>query len=261
MPTYDDLKYETENGIVTITIDRPAVKNAFRRKTITELNDAIRRVADDDGMYVLVLTGADDGFCAGADITTMDKWSEGTKEEYANYLWNVQNVVRQLRTLAKPSIAAVGGPAIGAGCDFALACDLRIVSSDAILREGFVRVGLVPGDGGGWLLPRLIGESKAREYLLTGRDITPTDAVDLGLAVEQANDPVKAAHELSDEMLNLPAMAVRHTNRLIDSQQGFEDYCERAIEYQWDCVNDSEHDEAVAAFGENREPEYDRERS
>ena len=259
MAGYDDVRYEIEAGIATITIDRHEVKNAFRRETILELNDAIRRVDEDDDVYVLVLTGADGGFCAGADVTSMGGWSEGTKEEYANYLWNVQNVVRQLRALVKPSIAAVGGPAIGAGCDFALACDLRTVGPEAILREGFVRVGLIPGDGGGWLLPRLIGESKAREYLLTGRDISPKEAVDLGLAIEQADDPLRAARDLADELLALPALAVRHTNRLVDPQRSFEDYCERAIEYQWDCVNDTEHHEAVAAFRENREPEYDRE--
>jgi len=78
--------------------------------------------------------------------------------------------------MANPSIAAVNGPAIGAGCDFALACDLRVVGPEGVMREGFVDVGLVPGDGGAWLLPRLIGESKAREYLLTGRPIEPGEA-------------------------------------------------------------------------------------
>ena len=259
MAEYDDVRYESSDGIATITIDRPEVKNAFRRETIVELNDAIRRADADDGVYVLVLTGAEEGFCAGADVSTMGDWSERTKEEYANYLWNVQNVVRQLRAMAKPSIAAVSGPAIGAGCDFALACDLRIVGSEGVLREGFVRVGLIPGDGGAWLLPRLIGESKAREYLLTGRDISPADAVDLGLVIEEADEPLEAAHDLAEELLSLPALAVRRTNQLVDPHQSFEDYCERAIEYQYECIADPEHDESIAAFGENRDPEYDRE--
>jgi enoyl-CoA hydratase/carnithine racemase len=255
----DDIRYETDGGIATITIDRPEVHNAFRRDTILELNEALREAAGDDGVYVVVLTGAEGGFCAGADVTEMPDWSaEMTAEEYAGYLWAVQNVVRQLRDMEKPSIAAVGGPAIGAGCDFALACDLRVVGPDAILREGFVRVGLVPGDGGGWLLPRLIGEAKAKEYLLTGKDITPEDAVDLGLAVEVADDPVERAHGLAADLLELPALAVRRTNRLVDPERSFEEYCERAIAYQWECINDPEHDEAIAAFGEGRDPEFDR---
>jgi enoyl-CoA hydratase/carnithine racemase len=138
---------------------------------------------------------------------------------------------------------------------------MRTVAPDGFFREGFVRVGLVPGDGGGWLLPRLIGESAAKQYLLTGRDIDADDAVDLGLAITQTDDPVAEAHELGEELLGLPATAVRRTNELVDPEQSFEDYCERAIEYQWDCVNDSEHHEAVAAFNERRDPEYDREYS
>ncbi|QFU84669.1 enoyl-CoA hydratase/isomerase family protein [Natronorubrum aibiense] len=257
---YDDIQYEATEGIATITIDRPDVLNAFRERTIAELNDALRTANADDSVYVVVLTGADGGFCAGADVTEMADWHEElSREEYAGYLWSVQNVVRQLLAMETPSIAAVGGPAIGAGCDFALACDLRVVGPDALFREGFVRVGLIPGDGGAWLLPRLIGESKAKEYLLTGRDITPEDAVDLGLAVELASDPNDAALELATELLDLPAHAVRRTNALVDSEQSFEDYCERAIEYQWECVNDDEHHEAIAAFSENRAPAFDRE--
>jgi enoyl-CoA hydratase/carnithine racemase len=255
---YDDVAYETDDGIATITIDRPDVYNAFTQETILELNEAIRRAREDDGVYAIVLTGAGDGFCAGADVSGMPDWAEMHMEEYAGFLWAVQNVVRQLREAATPSVAAVNGPAVGAGCDFALACDVRIVGPEASLREGFVNVGLVPGDGGAWLLPQLVGEAKAKEYLLTGREITPGDAVEMGLAVEEADDALAGAREFAGEMRDLPAQAVRHTNRLVDPEQSFEEYCERAIAYQWDCVNDSEHAEAIAAFDEGREPEYDR---
>lgn len=257
---YEDIRYKTDEGIATITIDRPEVYNAFRRQTVLELNAAIRDAAEDNNVYIVMLTGSGNGFCAGADVNDMPDWHEEmTKEEYAGYLWGVQNVVRQLRQMKVPSIAAVGGPAIGAGCDFALACDVRVVGPEAVLREGFVRVGLIPGDGGGWLLPQLIGESKAKEYLLTGRDITPEDAVDLGLATDVADDPLAAARAFAEEVRDLPAMAVRYTNDLVDQQRSFEEYCERAIEYQWDCVNDPEHHEAIAAFAEKRNPEFDRE--
>ena len=253
-----DVRYECENGYATITLDRPDVYNAFHRDMILELNDALRRARDDGEAYAVVVTGAGDGFCAGADVDNMPDWSDQSKEEYGAFLWSVQNVVRQLRTMRKPTIAAVNGPAIGAGCDFALACDLRCVGEEAVLREGFVQIGLVPGDGGGWLLPRLIGESKAREYLLTGADITPEDALELGLAADVSSDPVSAAGEVAETIRDLPAEAVRYTKQLIDPQQGFESYCERAIEYQWECVNDEEHAEAVQAFNEGREPDYDR---
>jgi enoyl-CoA hydratase/carnithine racemase len=253
------VQYEVDDGIATITLNRPDVYNAFTREMILEINENLRRARDDETAYVVVLTGAGDGFCSGADVTTMPDWDEMPKEEYGAYLWGVQNVVRQLRTMRKPTVAAVNGPAIGAGCDFALACDVRFMSESAVLREGFVRIGLIPGDGGGWLLPRLIGESKAREYLLTGKDITPEDAADLGLVVDVAPDALAAAKEFAATVRDLPAEAVRYSKQLIDPQQDFETYCERAIEYQWECVNDDEHREAARAFREGREPDYDRE--
>jgi enoyl-CoA hydratase/carnithine racemase len=256
---YEEIRYDTDEGIATITIDRPDVYNAFTSMTLGELNDALRRAEEAPDVYVIILRGAGDGFCAGADVTEMPDWSDMRVEEYAGYLWTVQNVVRQLRRIEKPSIAAVDGPAIGAGCDFALACDLRVVGPDAVLREGFVRVGLVPGDGGAWLLPRLIGESRAKKYLLTGMDIDAAEASDIGLAAELADDPLGAARSLADRLLSLPATAVRRTNQLIDPSNSFEEYCERAIAYQWECVNDPEHDEAVAAFNDGREPAFDRE--
>jgi len=256
---YEDINYSVDRGIATVEIDRPAVKNAFRAVTIGELNDALRRTASDETVYALVVTGADDAFCAGADVSDMPDWSDQSKEDYAGFLWSVQNVVRQIRRMGKPSVAAVSGPAIGAGCDFALACDVRVVGPDAVFREGFVRVGLVPGDGGAWLLPQLIGRSQAAEYLLTGKDMTAAGALDTGLAMEKSPNPLEAARSFAEEVRDLPATAVRHTKRLMDPDLSFEEYCERAIDYQWDCVNDREHDEAIRAFAEQREPDYDRE--
>lgn len=255
---FDDVSYETTDGIATITIDRQEAYNAFTRTTILELNERIRQAQRDEDAYVVVLRGAGDAFCAGADTTSMGGWDDQTVEEYGGYLWAVQNVVRQLMAMSKPSIAAVGGPAIGAGCDFALACDLRTVDDDTLMREGFVRVGLVPGDGGGWLLPRLVGEATAKKFLLTGRDIDGETAMDIGLAAERGPDALAEAYELAEELLALPATAVRRTNDLVDFEQGFEAYCERAIAYQWECIEDPEHAEAVTAFNENREPSYER---
>lgn len=256
---YDDIRYETDHGIALLTIDRPSVHNAFTETTIEELNDGLERFQDNDSAYVLVLTGADGSFCAGADVSSMPDWSEGTESDYADFLRNVQNVVRQLRNTPKPTVAAVAGPAIGAGFDFALACDIRIMDSEGFFRQGFVNVGLVPGDGGAWLLPRLIGESRAREYLLTGRDIPAEEALEVGLAASLTEDPLDEAMSFAENLRGKPALAVRRTNQLVDPQQSFEEYCEQAIDYQWECVNDEEHEEAIQAFIEGRDPTYDRE--
>lgn len=255
---YDDLTYDTDGGIATVTFDRPDVYNAFTPAMIEEVNDAIRRASRDDAVYVVVVTGAGNGFCAGADVSRMGERSHDAIEEYAGYLWAVQNVVRQIRNMPKPVIAAVNGPAIGAGADFALACDMRTIAPDAIIREGFVRVGLVPGDGGGWLLPRLVGESTAKEYLLTGKDITAEAADDMGLVADVSEDALAEAYEIAGDIMDLPVLAVRNTKRLVNEPGSFEDYCERAVRYQWECMQHPEQAEAVAAFVENREPEYDR---
>jgi 2-(1,2-epoxy-1,2-dihydrophenyl)acetyl-CoA isomerase len=255
---YEYVQYASDNGIATITLDRPEVYNAFNYEMIIEINDALRRSSSADEVYAIVLTGAGDGFCSGADVSEMPDWDDQAPEDYAAHLWAVQHVVRQLRAMATPSVAAVNGPAIGAGADFALACDARFLADDAYLREGFVRIGLVPGDSGAWLLPRLIGEAKAKEYLLTGKDITASAAVDIGLAVDQTDTPLAAATEFARELRDLPATAVQHTKRLIDPEQSFNDYCGRAVDYQWDCVNDPEHKEAITAFNEDRDPDYDR---
>lgn len=257
---YEDVRYETEDGIATITIDRPETYNAFRGRTLEELNDAVRRATDDDAVYVVILTGAGDGFCAGADVTEMPDWSSLTKEEYAGYLWSVQNVVRQLRRTPKPTIAAVGGPAIGAGCDFALACDMRVMGEGGILREGFVNVGLVPGDGGAWLLPRLVGEAKAKELVMTGRDVGPEEAVDLGLAVEAVpSEEVRdRARDLANTLRDKPAVAMQETKALFDSTATYDDYAQAAIEGQRAARDDPEHTEAVSALREGRDPDFDR---
>lgn len=256
---YDDVTSEVDDGIATVTVDRPEVHNAFTRDTIRELADALGDAADDDGVYAIVLTGADGSFCAGADVRTIPDWTELGEEEYAAFLERVQGVVRTLRTAPKPTVAAVEGPAIGAGCDFALACDVRFVGPDAVFREGFVRLGLVPGDGGAWLLPELVGESTAREYLLSGRDVTATDAVDVGLASDVSEDPMDDARAFAAEVRSLPRRAVARTKALIDADESFDEHCERAVEYQLECLSDPEREEAVAAFLDDREPDYDRE--
>ncbi|MFC7009803.1 enoyl-CoA hydratase/isomerase family protein [Halalkalicoccus salilacus] len=173
----------------------------------------------------------------------------------------VQNVVRLLYFGSKPTIAAVNGPAVGAGCDFALACDLRVMDDDAFLREQFVNIGLVPGDGGAWLLLRLVGESKAKELLLTGRDIKAGEALDIGLlsSIAEGNESaIDLARHLANEIRDKPALAIQNTKRLIDTSQGFEKYARAALNTQWECINDPEHTEAVDALIEERDPRFDR---
>lgn len=258
--SYEKIDYDIVDGRAEVFIDRPDIMNAFDEETLLELNEALQDAMTDDDVYVVVLSGRGRGFCSGADVTSMDGREDREKKHlYGSHLWLVQNVDRLLYFGQKPTIAAVNGPAVGAGCDFALACDLRIMDEDAFLRQQFVNIGLVPGDGGAWLLPRLVGESKAKELILTGRDIEADEAEELGLSVETATDDViERARDLANELRDKPAIAMQNTKQLIDTNQSFEDYTQAALEAQWKCVNDPEHAEAVDAVIEGREPEFDR---
>jgi enoyl-CoA hydratase/carnithine racemase len=257
---YDNVQYDVTNGIAKIVLDRPDVLNAFHDEMIAEIVAALIDAHDREDVYSILLTGAGRGFCSGADVSNMGD-RDRTRQEAAEHLWAVQNVVRQLYHGPKPSVAAINGPALGAGCDFALACDMRIIEEDAYMREQFVNIGLIPGDGGGWLLPRLVGEAKAKEYILTGKDITPEAAEDMGLVVEivEPGAALDAGRELAEELRNKPAAAMQRGKHLIDGTQSYEEYGQAAIEAQWAVTNDPEHSEAVTALREGREPDFNRE--
>lgn len=256
---YDDIDYSTDRGIATITIDRPSVSNAFTRETIAELAKALDTMSAADETHAVILTGAGDAFCAGADVNDLPNWHEQPKSEYVAYLQEIQAVVHQLRTMEEPIIAAVSGPAAGAGCDLALACDVRVFGQAAFLRPGFVRIGLIPGDGGAWLLTKLLGEAKAKEILFDSSDISADRAYELGLAANVAEDPLTAASEYARDLLSRPIKAVKRTKRLVHSDGSFADHCDLAVEYQWECLNDEEHVEALSAAREGRDPSFDRE--
>ena len=253
--------YTVTDGRAEIVLDRPDVLNAFHGEMIAELVACLYDAHADDRVYVIVLTGAGRAFCSGADVGGMGEDHERTRLDSAEHLWRVQTVVRTLYHGRKPTVAAVNGPALGAGCDFALACDLRVMAEDAFLREQFVNIGLVPGDGGAWLLPRLVGEAKAKEWVLTGRDIGPPEAEDAGLVAEvvETDETLAAARDLANELRDTPATALQETKQLFGVDKSLAAYGQAAIEAQWKARQDPEHDEAIRALGEDRDPAFDRE--
>jgi enoyl-CoA hydratase/carnithine racemase len=260
MVDYEHIDYAVTEGRAEIVLNRPDILNAFHDAMIEEVVLALMDAHTDGRVYSILLTGAGRAFCSGADVTNMGEDSDSTRLTAAEHLWKVQNVVRYLYHGPKPTVAAINGPAIGAGCDFALACDLRVMEEDAFLREQFVNIGLVPGDGGGWLLPRLVGESKAKEYILTGKDITPSEAADAGLVVEVVESGASrtAGRDLADVLCDKPAAAMQNSKSLVGFDRSFEEYGQAAIEAQWEVTNDPEHDEAIRALREGRDPDFNR---
>jgi enoyl-CoA hydratase/carnithine racemase len=177
-----DLEYTVTDGIGTILLNRPELKNAFTMEMIDTWAEALRSARSDPDVTVVVVTGAGDAFCAGVDLDTFEERATGPYPLKSMLADRIHCVALALEDLDKPVIAAVNGTAVGAGMDMALMCDIRVVTRSARLSEGYIRVGMVPGDGGCYYLPRLAGMAKALELLWTGEFIDGTEAHRLGIA-------------------------------------------------------------------------------
>ncbi len=171
--------YEREGHVAWITLNRPQAMNARNNTLRRELVRALKGARDDDEVYVMVITGVGDkAFCAGADI------SEFTTLKPAGWLkkrYGTESDLRYIREIPKPVIAMVNGYAIGGGFELAMACDIVIASEDALFAQREIRVGVIPGGGGTQILPRLVGEKRAKELVFTGRSITAKEAYELGV--------------------------------------------------------------------------------
>jgi len=185
------IRTSTAGSVTTITLDRPEKLNAF---TGTMREDLLAALRDAEG-HVVVITGAGRAFCAGGDVEFMSLLQKvGDTERFRALLDAGRDVVLQIAAMPKPVIASVNGVAAGAGCNLALACDYRIASDAAKFSESFVRIGLHPDWGGSWLLPRLIGTSRAFEMMATGRMVAAEEALSMGLV-----DRVVPADDLAGE--------------------------------------------------------------
>ncbi|MGP3533886.1 enoyl-CoA hydratase/isomerase family protein [Microbacterium sp. RD1] len=175
------LLVEREGRVATIVLNRPDRKNAFTIAMVDAWADALESCAADAGVGVIVVTGSGGNFCSGVDLAEFTA-SERTPLENKDLLAaHVHRVARALQNIDKPVLAAIEGVAVGAGLDMALMCDVRFAAPDVQLAEGYIRAGLVPGDGGAWLLPRIVGEAMALHLLWTGDVIGADEAVRLGI--------------------------------------------------------------------------------
>jgi len=262
MMDFTNIDYNTNEGIAEIILDRPGKLNALNNKLVSEFGDALADAQENERVYSIIISGNGRGFCSGADVTDFQR-DDQKQENDINERWKrttIQNIIKNIYYGEKPIIAAVNGPAVGAGCGIALASDLRIMAEGAFLRENFTDIGLVPADGDGWFLKQLIGESKAKEYLLTSKDITPIEAESLGLIVQIVNEDevLRAARELGVEIRDKPSNAVRETKKLITETSSFDQYIRKSRDAQRRVQSDSEHSEAIQAHRENRDPEFGR---
>ncbi|TDE35647.1 crotonase/enoyl-CoA hydratase family protein [Antarcticimicrobium sediminis] len=254
-----------DHGIVTLTLNDPDTRNAISDAPMIEaLIDAVTAAEADSRSRVIILTGAGKAFSSGGNIKKMgaggglnDPLPAKTRR---NYRTGIQRLPQLFEAMELPVVCAVNGAAIGAGCDLTLMCDVRIASEHAKFAESFVKLGIVPGDGGAWLLPRVVGWSKACEMALTGDMVDAKEARAIGLVsrVVPQDQLMESAREVALRIAANPTYAVRLTKRLLRKagQQSLSEILETSAAYQALVHATADHEEAVAAMREKRAPTY-----
>lgn len=258
------LRFEQDDAIVTLTMNAPEVRNALTgNSAVDEFIAVVERVNADPSVRVVILTGAGTAFSSGGNVKDMKRFlgDEVSPAQIAHwYRAGIQRLPLAMGRLEVPSIAAVNGPAIGAGCDLACMCDMRIASSMASFAESFIRVGLIPGDGGAWLLPRVVGLSKAMEMSFTGDAVPADEALRCGLVsrVVAPEALMSEARALATRIARNPGQILRFSKRLIreGQQQSLPSLLELSAALQVLAHKSPAHAEAVNAFLEKREPKF-----
>lgn len=262
----ETLLIDRRGDVVVWTLNNPEARNPISEgDTIDALEDAVAAANRDPSIRVAILTGAGSAFSSGGNVKHMrDKqgmFGGSPAELRQGYRHGIQRIPKALYHCEIPTIAAVNGAAIGAGCDLALMCDLRIASTTAKFAESFVKVGIIPGDGGAWLLPRAIGMARASEMAFTGEAIHAATALDWGL-VSQVVEPenlLTAAHALADRVAVNPPQVLRMTKKLLreGQHQSLESLLELSAAYQAIAHTTTDHTEAVNAMLERRDPNFE----
>ena len=259
------LQTERDGAVVVATLNRPDQRNAISETAHSEeIRDFCAEMTRDRSVRAIVLTGAGKAFCAGGNIKDMaSKGGMFGGAPYTirnSYRTGIQLIPQALYELEVPVVAAINGPAIGAGLDLACMCDIRIADERAIFAESFVKLGIVPGDGGAWLLPRAIGMARASQMTLTGDTIDAATALEYGLVSE-----VVAGEALMDRALEIagsiaanPGHATRMAKRLLRDGQDMKlgPLLEMSAAYQALAHHQADHHEAVAAFIDKRDPDF-----
>lgn len=255
-----DVEYHREH-VALVRLARPDSLNAYTEELLRVLVPTLESLDDAREVRAVVLTGEGKGFCAGVDLDDMPISAEQDLADYEAGLGMFQEVVATLRGMGTPVVAAVNGYAMGAGCDTALACDFRIAGESGTMAETFVDVGFVPGDGGAYLLPRIVGEAKAKELIMTGKHVSGPDLVEWGLARECVPDDelVATAVDFAAELAEGPPVALAESKALVNEafDVDIETAHRHATRAQRICSQTEDHEEAVAAFAEDREPEFE----
>ena len=247
------------DAVATISLNRPEKLNAFTGTMREDLLAALRVCEDDPDVRVAVITGAGRAFCAGGDVEFMSALQKsGDVTSFRRLLDAGRDVILQIATMSKPVIASINGIAAGAGCNLALACDYRIAAPAAKLSESFVRIGLHPDWGGTWLLPRLVGRSKALEILLSGRMVDAAEALAIGMIDRIAADLAAETAQFARSIAAAPPVATAGIKRalLASESNDLRTQIDLESEHQLACFRSNDAAEGMAAFFEKRAPRF-----
>jgi len=249
-------------AILTLIMNRPDRLNALNNDLSSALNDALIRVAADLSIHVVILTGAGRAFCAGGDLADIGKGRErGDVEQLAPLLRSGMQAVLKLRTVPQPVIAAVNGPAAGAGMNLALACDIRIALDGAVFGQNFAKVGLFPDYGGTYFLPELVGPSVAAEMFYTGEMIDTLTAHRLGIInhVVPADRFEAEVQVLAKKISDGPQVAIRAVKQTVFAREKdkLNQALELEVEHQMKCFHSEDCREGIRAFLEKRAPNFE----
>ena len=256
--------YEQDDRIVKITLNRPDTRNALSGDIIEGLVEYIQKADKDKNVGCVILTGAGKSFSSGGnlqeikDMTTKDQMTQAQLEDW--YRFGIQKIPVTMNSIDVPVVAAVNGHAIGAGNDLCTMCDIRIAGEDAKFSESFLRIGIIPGDGGSWFLPKIIGLARANEMILTCDVLDANKALDWGLVskVVPNENLIMEAQKLANKIAAQPPEASRRAKRLLRMSQNvpLQDALEMAASQQSMLQQLDDHREAIDALLEKRKPNY-----
>jgi enoyl-CoA hydratase/carnithine racemase len=258
---YEHILISENEGILTITLNRPEKLNAFIGHMRRDLAEALEHAGSDRSVRVVIVTGAGRAFCAGGDVGYMaELMQRRDAEEFSRILGAGRRVILAIRQMTKPVIASVNGPASGAGCNLALACDLRIASNTATFSESFAKVGLHPDWGGSYFLPRLVTPNKACEMFFLGDSIDAAEAARLGIVnrVVAPEELEAATLQLAERLRAAPPIALAAAKHAVYMSQASEldEMLRYETEAQLRCFESDDGHEGVHAFLERREPKF-----
>jgi enoyl-CoA hydratase/carnithine racemase len=262
---FREILFNIDKGIATATLNRPDIRNAITQpEIIAEIKTVCKRVNEDMDIKVLIVTAVDPAYSSGGNVKDMKDrkgmFQGSPAEIMEKYRSNLQEVLLAVYNVEIPTIAAINGSAVGAGCGLALMCDIRVASRKATFGETFLNVGLVTGDGSAFTLPRTVGMSKACELIFTGATIDADTALSVGLinyVVEHDQLSVKT-NEIAANIASKPPQALRLTKRLIRTGQHstLVHIMEEAAAFQSLCHYTEDHMEALSAMFEKRQPKF-----